>query len=192
MDSLKKHIAVYAAIACLLIIGTFSITYSYFLANLQEEPSITSTKVTVGNLDLNFVTNQYINADNVSLIDDADRKTEAPYTKFVVSHSAESNVPGKYNIYLTDVEISDNFRTTDFKWELVSISGDNETVVNSGNFLSARTGEDFKLTSSDIELPLGTANTYIFRIWLSNNPDENQIGLTNGFFKGKINIIITT
>ncbi len=192
MDGLKKHIAIYVAIACLLVVGTFSITYSFFLANIQADETITPTKVTVGNLDLSFVTSQYINADKVSLIDDEDRKTDAPYTKFVVSHSAESNVPGKYNIYITDLEISDNFRTSDFKWELVSLTDDVENVVASGDFLTAKTGQDFKLTSSDIQLPLGTAHTYIFRVWLSNDPDENQIGLTNGSFKGKINIVITT
>ena len=108
MNNLKKHIVIYVTIVLLLVIGTFTITYSYFLALPKADDTITPSNVETGKLVLDFVTNTYINADKLSLINDSDKDTEAPYTEFIVSHNEESNVSASYDLYITELEISEN------------------------------------------------------------------------------------
>ncbi len=188
MNNLKKHIVIYVTIVLLLVIGTFTITYSYFLALPKADDTITPSNVEIGKLVLDFVTNTYINADKLSLINDSDKDTEAPYTEFIVSHNEESNVSASYDLYITELEISENFKSEYFKWELVRVSQGTEEIINSGNFLNATTGNDFKLNSNTITLSVDDIHQYKLRIWLSNDENKNQLELTNGSFKGKVKV----
>ena len=188
MNNLKKHIVIYVTIVLLLVIGTFTITYSYFLALPKADDTITPSNVETGKLVLDFVTNTYINADKLSLINDSDKDTEAPYTEFIVSHNEESNVSASYDLYITELEISENFKSEYFKWELVRVSQGTEEIINSGNFLNATTGNDFKLNSNTITLSVDDIHLYKLRIWLSNDENKNQLELTNGSFKGKVKV----
>lgn len=188
MNNLKKHIVIYVTIVLLLVIGTFTITYSYFLALPKADDTITPSNVETGKLVLDFVTNTYINADKLPLINDSDKDTEAPYTEFIVSHNEESNVSASYDLYITELEISENFKSEYFKWELVRVSQGTEEIINSGNFLNATTGNDFKLNSNTITLSVDDIHLYKLRIWLSNDENKNQLELTNGSFKGKVKV----
>ena len=91
----------------------------------------------------------------------------------------------KYNLYLTELTISDNFKSKYFKWELLK----NGTTLYSGNFTNAITGEDYLLTSSPQTLEVSKTDNYILRIWLENDLQVNQIDLTNGTFSGKVKLI---
>jgi hypothetical protein len=48
--------------------------------------------------------------------------------------------------------------------------------------------EDIKLTTTELEIEPDTTDTLIFRIWLENDPDVNQINLSEGSFAGRLSL----
>lgn len=180
-----KHVILYISITLLLITVTFSASRAYYLARITVTDKINDTSITNANLDIDFLTSQYINEPKLMLINDSDRVASAPYTSFAITSKSTSTISADYTLYLTDFTISDNFVSNDFKWELVRKNDSGETQVATGNFANAVTGEDYTLTTASITIAPQDTHQYIFRIWLSYT-DSDQANLLNGSFSGKI------
>ena len=180
-----KHVILYISITLLLITVTFSASRAYYLARITVTDKINDTSITNANLDIDFLTSQYINEPKLMLINDSDRVASAPYTSFAITSKSTSTISADYTLYLTDFTISDNFVSNDFKWELVRKNDSGETQVATGNFANAVTGEDYTLTTASITIAPQDTHQYIFRIWLSYT-DNDQANLLNGSFSGKI------
>ena len=180
-----KHVILYISITLLLITVTFSASRAYYLARITVTDKINDTSITNANLDIDFLTSQYINEPKLMLINDSDREASAPYTSFAITSKSTSTISADYTLYLTDFTISDNFVSNDFKWELARKNDSGETQVATGNFANAVTGEDYTLTTASISIAPQDTHQYIFRIWLSYT-DNDQANLLNGSFSGKI------
>ena len=133
------------------------------------------------------------------LINNSEKETKAEKVTFTVTSLEESTVDGEYYIYLKDILLSKNLYTSYLHWELVQ----NGVVKASGDFsdvASKRTDtptaneadnvmtsiSEIKLNETGLHLNKGTKDTLIFRMWLEDDSNVNQIDLTNGSFAGRL------
>ncbi len=180
-----KHTILYITIALLIVTITFATSRAYYLARVTGTDKINDTTITNANLDIEFLTSQYINEPKMMLIKDSERQVSAPYTSFAITSKSTSTISVDYTLYLTDFTISDNFVSSDFKWELAQKNDSGETQIATGNFANAETGKDYTLTTTGITIAPQDTHQYIFRIWLSYT-DNDQANLLSGSFGGKM------
>lgn len=179
---MKKNIVFYICIVVILISAAFYFSYAYMTATVNGTAN--ATNINAGTLTVDFATSAYISNTNLLLINDTDRATKADKTSFTVSNSG--NVSANYVLSLTELTISDNFKSSYFKWELLK----NGTAIYSGNFTSAVTGTEFTLTSSAQTIAVSATDSYVLRIWLSESGTD-QTSLTNGSFSAKVKMTAT-
>lgn len=180
-----KHFILYISIAIILVTTAFSASRAYYLAKINVTDTINPSTVTNANLDIEFLTSQYINEPKMMLIKDSERQNSAAFTSFAITSKSTSTIKANYTLYLTDFTISSNFVSEDFKWELVSTSDSTEAQIATGNFANAVSGNDYTLTTEDITISPSETQKYIFRVWLSYT-DKDQASLLEGSFSGKI------
>lgn len=202
-DNTKKRIILGSLIIVMsIIIIGLSISYAYYLNTIEEvNPENQGTNITSGKLSMNFATSQYINATSAGLMDDENvlDSSNNNYTEFSISFADDNSVSSAmYNLYLTEIKMTQNFKNEDVKWALYNSSN---SQVASGNFstvtLSSSANEDDTYNAEDITLASsvtitpGTTNSYKLYIWLSNNDQENQIDLLNGTLSAKVSFRAT-
>ena len=151
---------------------------------------------------MNFTTSQYINATAAGLINDEDvlDPSNSNYTKFSVSFADDNSVSSAtYNLYLTEISMTKNFKNEDVKWALYNSSN---SQIASGDFSAANlsstangdgtyNADDITLASS-VTITPGTTNSYKLYIWLSNDSQTNQIDLLNGSLSAKVGFRATS
>lgn len=185
----KKTIIIYISVALALVIVAFGLTYAYFSANVKNNDQAEETEILSGNLDIEFQTSQWINNTNMMLVNDENKDTEAEKAIFTVKNVG--NVKSNYELYLTDIEISDNFKNSNyFKWELVITDGaTNQNTTYTGNFSGVSNGR-LKLTPSAKTINVGNnIDNCVLKVWLSNDPENNQLDLFNGSFQGRVELV---
>ena len=185
----KKTIIIYISVALALVIVAFGLTYAYFSANVKNNDQAEETEILSGNLDIEFQTSQWINNTNMMLVNDENKDTEAEKAIFTVKNIG--NVKSNYELYLTDIEISDNFKNSRyFKWELVITDGaTNQNTTYTGNFSGVNNGR-LKLTPSAKTINVGNnIDNCVLKVWLSNDPENNQLDLFNGNFQGRVELV---
>ena len=189
----KKSVTLYVLVALFLVSISFGVSYAYFTASVTGNDTAKQTKVTAGTLGVSFDVTDKITNNNIMLIKDADRATKAESLTFSVANNG--NLAGQYLIYLTDLSISNNLKSADFKWELIK----NGTTTYSGNFTTATNGVLFPLTSvteagsltpANQQIAVGSTDNYVLRVWLSET-QEDQTSLLGGTFSGKVKMIST-
>lgn len=200
-QAIKIGVLVFA----IIIIGV-SLSYAYYSANISGKGEIPTTNAARLDLTSTLTDAKAIKNTKLTLIDASEVKNMAEKVEFSVTNANTSTVNGKYYIYLTDVHITKNLYSEYFKWELVRISGNIESQVASGNFTNAvRMGsvvegedekvltdiEDIGLNKVALQIEPGNTDQYIFRLWLENDLNSNQIELTEGSFQGKLKIEAT-
>lgn len=167
---------------------SFSASYSYFTAGVTSSPEEERTSiVTTDYLDVNFTTSSVINNSGLALIKPENVATQAEKTTFTIGKKDGITYSIKYNIYLTEIAISDNLKTEDFKWDLLQ----NGVSVYNGTFASAVAGEDFMLTAEPLLLSDATSADYELRIWLEET-DVDQSELFNGSVSAKVGVDVYT
>ena len=134
-----KHVILYISITLIIATVTFAASRAYYLPKITVDGKINDTTITNANLDIEFLTSQYINEPKMMLINDSDRQASAPYTSFAITSKSTSTISVDYTLYLTNFTISDNFVSSDFKWELAKKTDSGETQVATGNFANAVT-----------------------------------------------------
>ena len=162
----------------------------------EVNPENQGTNITSGKLSMNFATSQYINATAAGLIDDEEvlDPSNNNFTQFSVSFAEDNSVDSAtYNLYLTEISMTQNFKNEDVKWALYNSS--NELIAN-GNFSTATLSStangdgtynaDNITLKNDITISPGTTNSYKLYIWLSNDDQTNQIDLLNGTLNAKV------
>ncbi len=182
-----KHTILYISIALILITTAFTASRAFYLAKINVTDTINPSTVTNANLDIEFLTSQYINEPSMMLINDADRQNSTAYTNFTITSKSTSTMTANYTLYLTDFTISTNFMSEDFKWELTKKGDSGETTIATGNFSNAVSGKDYTLTTDEITISPSETQQYVFRIWLSY-ADRDQSNLLEGSFSGKIGL----
>lgn len=182
-----KHTILYISIALILITTAFTASRAFYLAKINVTDTINPSTITNANLDIEFLTSQYINEPSMMLINDADRQNSTAYTNFTITSKSTSTMTANYTLYLTDFTISTNFISEDFKWELTKKGDSGETTIATGNFSNAVSGKDYTLTTDEITISPSETQQYVFRIWLSY-ADRDQSNLLEGSFSGKIGL----
>lgn len=197
-DNTKKRIILGSLIIVMsIVIIGLSISYAYYLNTIEEvNPENQGTNITSGKLSMNFATSRYINATAAGLIDDEDvlDPSNNNFTQFSVSFADDNSVDSAtYNLYLTEISMTQNFKNEDVKWALYNSS---DVQVASGDFsaanLSSTANDDGTYNADDITLASsvtitpGTTNSYKLYIWLSNDSQTNQIDLLNGSLSAKV------
>lgn len=204
-NEMRNHIIKIGILVVAIITLGISVTYAYFSA-VKKGTVEFQQKAAEFDVTSSLTNSGAISNTKMSLIDAADVKKSADKVEFTVTNSRTSTVNGRYFIYLTNIEITKNLYHEDFKWELVRVNEIGESNISSGNFSTAirssnvNTGEadkvmttakDILLNNVALEITPGSTDSLIFRLWLENDPVENQIELTEGSFKGKLKIDAT-
>ncbi len=195
-----------------VIIG-ISTSFAYYTNNIeQRNQEYKALSVNSGGLVMNFktVNDKYINATAATLISDADILRSDNYTEFSIEFPNDGNsaTTGKYNIYLTQLKMTDNYVDEDVKWALYDASG---TSVANGDFSTATKKTGGSSTTETITLSNNKTQTitlnemndiailaptvinrgnptinYKLYVWLSSNPSKNQNGLLAGKLTGRV------
>lgn len=186
VDNSKKRITLAALIivVSVIIIG-MSLSYAYYVNTIQEvRPENQGVNITSGELTMNLTTSEYIAANSASLINDADVTRDADYTSFSVTLPSDADADSAtYSLYLTELTITDNLKSNYVKWALYNADG--TSMITSGDFQNANSGTNLTLQDG-ISIAKGETNSYRLYIWLSNDPDVNQISLLNGSLSAKV------
>ena len=183
MNTKKNYIVLSLAILAIgfSVIGVTFAWYSYSNAEgrasgagINEKPSVV------------FAQTEYIDITNIMPIDDEDRYNYGEKNSFVVT---VPTILEKYEtsiqINLSDIEISEELKIDDFKYELL----ENSIIVSSGNFSSLEGNLLVILPNNILSIPsYPYSYNYQLKIWLSEN-DSDQNYLMNKELKGKINVI---
>jgi len=184
MNSNKKNLVAALILTVSLVIIGISGSYAYFVNNIENVVDRDNgVTITSGELKMNFTTTQYINASDATLINDADLLTSAnaKYTSFTVALPSDAKISrASYNLYLTDITISDNFKSKYVKWALYQ----DGIKKSDGTFENYNTGNVELLNSQDIAK--NSPATYKLYIWLSNDDTVNQASLLGGSIQAKV------
>lgn len=158
-----------------LIVG---LTYAYFTANIRGNEEASTTNLKARQLVIDFETSEYIQNTSAELIAASDISSKADFSKFSVSNNSTGGT-ASYTLRLENIEISDNFKSADFKWRLEK----NGSIISTGNFSNIGNKTSIDIGTADILA--GSTDSYVFRIWLEETAvDQSQ--LYNGSFSGKI------
>jgi len=182
-NSFKAYVLGALIITVSLIIIGISMSYAYFANRVEEvNPDNKGVKIVSGKLVMNFATTRSISKTAAGLINDSEITSKAEHTDFGVTLPSEANVASaKYSIYLTDLNISNNLKSSYLKWSLYKSGAE----VASGNFKDIGTNTTLYL-KENITINKGSTDGYVLYIWLSNDPNNNQTELLNGSFSGKV------
>lgn len=184
-------------VVSLIVIGV-SGTYAYYTLSMSD-PSTTSAKSGVFKVESSLETTNAINNNKIRLINNIEKEIKAEKVIFTVTSKSESTIDGEYYIYLKDILLSKNLYTKYLHWELVK----NNVVEASGDFADAASKRtdtpvaneadnvvtsisEMKLNETPLHLNKNSKDTLIFRLWLENDPNVNQIAITNGSFAGRL------
>ena len=202
VDNSKKRVILGSLIivVSIVIIG-LSLSYAYYINTIRETNADNQgASLTSGNLSMDFTTSQNINATSASLINDADILSEENnnYTAFSISFAEDNTVSeATYNIYLTDISMTENFKSSYVKWALyradntLVTQGDFSNVTLNGTGSGTHNASDITLASESITSVEGT-KSYKLYIWLSNDSQTNQIDLLNGSLSAKVGFRATS
>ena len=187
----KRYVVLSVSITVILISIAFKVSYAFFTPTIQGNENVTETRAVTGKLDINFTTSDYINNSRLFLIKDNERALKAEKTLFTVDNqNSTGTLPATYQLYLTNVSISNRLKSADFKWELLL----NNVVESSGNFSSATTGTDILITPNVKSIAVNQIDSWEFRIWLSEtSADQSSLVGTDptdlSSFSAKVSLV---
>ena len=176
----------------LLLIGALS--YAYFSV-LFDNTDKTTADVVSGLLAVDFETGEYINNTSLWPISDNDVLTDGEKSVFSVKRSSTNTVDNVYyNISLSDIVLTNNYKSEYIKWRLYDTSEPTSSTVpiSYGTFENIGSSTSLQFNSARISLPNNVTHNYSLYIWISNNENENQTQLLNGSLEGKITITAVT
>jgi len=183
----KKFIILLVLGLGILIALSVGFTYAYYVFSGNFTSGDTTTAATF-DIETTLDSTAAISNTNMMIIDEADIATKADKFSFTIKNANSSTVNGNFLINLIDINISDNLYDSAFKWQLLN----GATVVASGNFSTlAKTATTLTLNSTAINLAPGISQNLTLRIWLQNDPNNNQMQLINGSFQARITVEAT-
>lgn len=185
-------------VVSLIVIG-ISGTYAYYTSSVSDAPTTTTVKSGIFKVESSLETTSAINNTKLRLVKEEEKETKSEKVTFTVTSQSDSTVDGQYFIYLKDISISKNLYSDYLKWELLQ-NGEVKASGDFGDIASKRTDtptsdeknnvrttiSNIKLNETGLNLEKNKTDTLIFRLWLQDDPNVNQISLTEGFFTGRL------
>ncbi|MBQ4583599.1 MAG: hypothetical protein IJA94_01740 [Bacilli bacterium] len=190
-----NHLVLNALLIFLWLFLVGGLSYAYFSISFEKNKENTKAKAIAGKLDVDFETSEYISNKNTWLINDEEIFTKSDKTLFTVKRSEQSTVDDiYYNIYIDELNITDNLKHADVKWRLYNEENPTiETqVMAEGNFNEIGDITNIQLNRARIYLPKEETHTYTLYMWFSNDENENQLDLLNGTLSCKIKLLAIT
>ena len=160
-------------IVLLLVVG--GVSYSYFSANVINNPS--DTVVSSGKIELS-IDDESINAVEISPIYDEDYEMLSIHKNFTVI--SESTLNSCVNVYINVDSISDSLKSEYFKYKIVT--EDKEFI---GDFTRAKTGEKMIILDNVFIEPT-MSKTFDLYIWVSYQDGVDQTDMLNSEIKSNI------
>ena len=182
----EKILEVTAIVVGIIVIISviIGLTYSFFTAVItgsQQTPDVVTSAI----LDIDFQTSEYINNPNMMLIEASNFLEEAERAAFTVSNHASATVPSRYSISLVNIDISDNFKSSDLIWMLRKNGVDRAT----GNFQNIGNATEKVILASE-DLPLNQTDNWTLHLGLIlADPERDQANLQNGNISFRVRII---
>lgn len=195
--SQKRHYLVALIVTLSLVIIAVSGSYAYYVnavKNVNEDNQ--GVNITSNGLTINFNSTNTLTADSMDLIKDEEVKASDYHTDFNITFPSDSKVnSAAYNLYLTDIKMTNNYKSADLKWALYDSSSDTTPVATgdfSGASLSETANEDGTYDALDLSLVTnkninkGDTVSYKLYVWLSYKSDVQQSNLLNGSMSMKV------
>ena len=161
-------------------------TFAYQTLNVNiKEGSSDKLSVKAGVLDVSFTTTNRININNMPLLSSYET---ASYMEFTVDNS-NSTEDVKYKLLLNSLKYSKELITEDFKYTIVKVVDEVESVISNGDFSDLSDNQYGFITNygNYIYINKGEKQKIRIYLWLKET-DKNQNYLENTNFKGIIEI----
>ena len=171
----------------LLLVGGLS--FAFFSIVFHDDDK-TSTEVVSGLLSVQFTTDEYIDNIDMLPINDDEIFENNDVSVFSIQRASNNTTDDVYyNIYLEDIEITDNYKSQYIKWRLYNETnpGSSSIPISEGNFSGIGNNTTMQLNNQKISLPKNVTHNYTLYVWISNYP-VNQSELLEGSLSAKIKI----
>lgn len=200
---MKNHVLKIVILVLSIVTIGISMTYAFYTAKISGNAQIDDINAAKFNVTSTLENASAISNSAMNLIDASEIATKSDKVEFSVTNDATSTVSGQYFVSLFNVRISKNLYSEYFKWQLVRKTSLGESIIDSGDFQNVErvdtpisgeadnvetTVKDFTLNNVALEIPAGTTDNLVFRMWLENDEVANQVDLTNGTFKGQLKV----
>lgn len=183
MDNKKKKSEAYKILILLsiLIPVILGFSYAYFLARINGNQTLINGGIT-NRFDFELQTNNngYINATDLIPISSSEVNDLAEVGTFNVVTGNNTNKV-IYSISLEELTISDNLKSSKFKWILECTNDSSKTT--SGNFMNV--SGNSKILFSDKIINANTTDYFRLKLFIEDD-GTNQISMINGHFSAKI------
>lgn len=169
-------------VVSLALMTTFA--YQTLGVNIKEG-STDELKIKAGVLDVEFSTTRRINLNNMPLLKSYDA---SDYIEFTVDNT-NSTEDVQYKILLNSLEYSKELITEDFKYTIVKVNDEEESIISNNNF-SDLSGSEYAFVTNYgdyIYIKQGEVQKIRIYLWLSET-ENNQNYLENTYFKGIIEL----
>lgn len=202
-NEMKNHIIKIGVLVVSIVTIGISMTYAFYTAKISGNSEFDNVTAAEFHITSTLADSTAISNMKMSLIEPTNIAKSADKVEFSVTNSSTSTVSGQYYVYLINVKLTKNLYSKYFKWQLVRKTDLGESIIDSGNFedvtrtdtplegesdIAETTVDKISLNKVALEIPKGTTDNLIFRLWLENDPDVNQVDLTNGAFEAKLKI----
>ena len=182
LEKLNYKLLIVFAIVIPVVLGA---SYAYFVPKITDNGGRLVSGTAVEDVHFELITENdgYISATNLVPLTNDQIDTYAAKGMFKIESSDVNTHPLNYTISLTDITITDNLKNADFKWELICTNDNTKNAEGTFENLNSTT---LTLKSNLTLAPKATDN-YILKLWIQNT-DQDQIGILNGKFTGKVSV----
>lgn len=194
-----KYVVMCIVFIVALIVIAMSASFAYYKA--QKDGTATQTKLRSNELNITSNLNEQagITINDLQLIHEEEIPTTSATINFTVT---TANNAGELEVYLKDISIATGLIDTygSLRWQLL----DGTTVIANGSFNDIETNgvpstsqtntattlyfDKYNLKTG-ISIPASTTKSFTIRIYLLDDPNNNQIGLTNLTFSCKAGVV---
>ena len=170
-------ITLFLVFIALIIAG---VTYAWFTWSSTDNTNMT---MQIG--EYTTVTFSGGNAINVNNLAPVYNYTDGESTSFSLTNNNDDiTMEFKYNVYLDITTISNELKTTVFKYILLDGSSN---IIDQGNFSTASNGSTLTITENKT-LPNGNSS-YTFIIYIDGN-EENNANMMNKSLSGSLRVVV--
>ena len=170
-------ITLFLVFIALIIAG---VTYASFTCSSSDNTNMT---MQIG--EYTTVTFSGGNAINVNNLAPVYNYTDGESTSFSLTNNNDDiTMEFKYNVYLDITTISNELKTTVFKYILLDGSSN---IIDQGNFSTASNGSTLTITENKT-LPNGNSS-YTFIIYIDGN-EENNANMMNKSLSGSLRVVV--
>lgn len=182
----KQKLFLFSLIGVVVISFALLTTFAYQTLNVDlSDGSSDSLTVTSGVLDVKYTSSRTVSVENMALLNSY---KSADYTEFEIDNTS-STEDVLYRLKLVDLSYSDNLTNGDFRYTIVRVDDNKETVISEDTFANLNENEYVFSTKYDNYLFIKSKEVQKLRIyfWLQETQNDQNY-LEKSKFLGKIQV----